>query len=159
MPIQISTISLNEARAIVNLILETASDDRGAPVAVAVVDAAARLVAFAAMDGVTPACIKLSQNKAYSAVIGQCDTRHWANFSIKNGRPDFDMRNWTDENFSGFTGGVVLRDYKQVIGAIGVSGRKGERGADDSICQDHELAEYGKTLLEKTINDQSTKTA
>lgn len=147
MPINKLSISQKEASAIVNAIVNEALADGGPPVAVAVTDAAARLISFAAMDGVMPASIRLSQSKAYSAVIGQRDTISWASFLKNESTVDFDMRNWTDENFSGFTGGVIISIDGQVIGGVGVSGRKGVRSATDTVDQDNELALFGKTVL------------
>ncbi len=147
MPINILSISQAEASRIVACIIEKASGDGGSPVAAAVVDAAGRLVAFTAMDGVMPASIKLAQNKAYSAVIGKRDTDRWS-ATKKNGEcVDFDMRNWTDENFSGFTGGVVIQFNNQIIGGVGVSGRKGQKDETDSLLQDNELADYGRAIM------------
>jgi len=148
MPVTILSISQKEAAQIVDAIVRKAMLDGGLPIAVAVVDAAARMVAFAAMDGVVPASIKLSQSKAYSAVVGQKDTIHWASFQKSKDTVDFDMRNWTDENFSGFTGGVVITLFGTVIGGIGVSGRKGKMAMTDTIMQDNELAIYGNTIFE-----------
>lgn len=144
MPVNTLTISLNEAKEITDAILSKAAGDGGAAVAVAVVDAGGRLKSFAAMDGVTPACIKLAQSKAYSAVLGQRDTINWASFPKNEKHVDFDMRNWTDENFSGFTGGVIIEVNKSVIAGIGVSGRKGMMGETDTLMQDNELAHYGE---------------
>lgn len=145
MPVTILSISQKEAFHILETILEKASADGGGPVAIAIVNAAAHLIAFAAMDGVAPASIRLSQSKAYSAVIGQKDTAHWA--SMPDKVKHFDMRNWTDEQFTGFTGGVVIKSDGQVIGGIGISGRKGKMGDDDILMQDSELAAYGERQL------------
>ncbi len=148
MPIIISSISSKEAMEIVNAVVTEASIDGGMPVAVAVTDAVGRLIAFCAMDGVVPASIKLAQSKAYSAVVGQRDTIQWASFPKNEKEVDFDMRNWTDDNFSGFTGGVIITDkLGKVIGGIGVSGRKGKMGPNDAIKQDNELAIFGNNLM------------
>lgn len=148
MPNMIATISYQEAAQVVEAILQRARQDGGEPVAVAVVNSAARLVCFAAMDGVMPASIRLCQSKAYSAVVGQRDTQHWAQIPKHAAHIDFDMYNWTDHDFTGFTGGVVLRVSTHVAGGIGVSGRKGTMGADDEIQQDVELATFGRTAFE-----------
>lgn len=145
MPINILSLSHKEALYILDAILEKASSDGGAPVAISVVDASAKLIAFIAMDGVAPASIKLSQSKAYSAVIGQKDTAHWAMMPEKI--KHFDMRNWTDENFTGFAGGIALTNSGQVIGGIGISGRKGRMNETDEIMQDSELGKYGESQL------------
>lgn len=123
MPLTIQSIAQVEATAIVAAIIEKAATDGGLPVAVAVVDNAGRLIAFTAMDYVMPASIRLAQSKAYSAVVGKRDTGQWASMKKNTEQVDFDMRNWTDENFSGFTGGVVISIDMQIIGGIGVSGR------------------------------------
>ena len=44
-----------------------------------------------------------------------------------------------DENFSGFTGGVVIICQGQVIGGIGVSGRKGKMTEAEEIKQSFKL--------------------
>jgi len=148
MPVTILSISQKEAAEIVEAIVRKASVDGGLPIAVAVVDATARLVAFAAMDGVVPASIKLSQSKAYSAVVGQKDTMHRASFPKSNETVDFDMRNWTDDNFSGFTGGVVITIFGTIIGGIGVSGRKEKMNMTETTMQDNELGMYGNSIFE-----------
>jgi|GEM_PF-1446696 len=144
MPINILSIAQSEASKMVSSVIEMAGKDGGSPVAVAVVDYAARLVAFTAMDHVMPASIKLAQAKAYSAVIGMRDTIQWASTKKHPEYIDFDMRNWTDENFTCFTGGIIITVNSQVIGAIAVSGRKGKKDDADLVMQDNELAEYGK---------------
>lgn len=149
MPISILSISREEATRIANAIIQKAQEDGGAPVAVAIVDATARLLFFAAMDKVLPASIRLSQSKAYSAVIGQRDTAHWASIKKNGTILDFDMRNWTDGQFSGFTGGVAITFQGSVIGGIGISGRKGEMSESDNIMQDNELANLGKNSFQQ----------
>ena len=143
---------MEEATDIAQTIISKAKIDGGSPVAVAVVDAAGRLKSFVAMDNVMPASIKLAQNKAYSAVLGQRDTINWALFPKNEKSVDFDMRNWTDENFSGFTGGVVIQSEGKVIGGIGVSGRKGIMDTSDALLQDNELAAFGKNFIQETIH-------
>ena len=155
MPISFNDISLSEANQITNQILKIAESDGGNPVAVTIVDASGRLKSFAGMDGVVPASVKLSQSKAYSSVIGQKDTIHWASFPKNNEVVDFDMRNWTDENFSGFTGGVVILYEDRVIGGIGVSGRKGKISGSETQLQDNELAEYGRNYFLNEILKKS----
>jgi|ERR1017187_8505179 uncharacterized protein GlcG (DUF336 family) len=151
MPNLIETISYKEAMHIVDAIVQRASEDGGEPIAVAVVGAAARLVCFSAMDGVMQASIRLSQSKAYSAVIGRRDTKCWASMAKHPTVLDFDMRNWTDNDFTGFTGGVVLRVGDRVAGGIGVSGRKGTMGPEDQLLQDVELASLGRQAFESLI--------
>ncbi len=147
MPITIFSISQAEASSIIEAVIRKAMLDGGGPVALAVVDYAGRLVAFAAMDNVMPASIKLAQSKAYSAVVGKRDTIHWASTKKNPEQIDFDMRNWTDDNFTCFTGGITIQYHDQIIGGIGVSGRKGKRDAGDTLMQDNELAEYGRSML------------
>lgn len=152
MPVNILSLSHTEASKIVTAVIQRAGNDGGCPVAVAVVDYAGRLIAFTAMDHVMPASIKLAQSKAYSAVIGQKDTTQWASTKKNPEHIDFDMRNWTDDNFTCFTGGVTIIFNNQVIGAVAVSGRKGKKDLNDTLMQDNELAEYGRAVL-KTENE------
>lgn len=147
MPLTIYSISQCEASNVVAAIIDMAGRDGGSPVAAAVVDHAGRLLAFAAMDHVMPASIRLARAKAYSAVMGKRDTLHWAAMKKNPENIDFDMRNWTDENFTGFTGGVIVSFNGQVIGGVAVSGRKGRKDEQDSLMQDNELAEYGRSVL------------
>jgi uncharacterized protein GlcG (DUF336 family) len=147
MPLKLLSITMDEALAIAEGIILKAAADGGSPVAVAITDAAGKLKYFVAMDNVTPASIKLAQSKAYSAVVGQRDTINWASFPKNEKYVDFDMRNWTDENFSGFTGGVIIKYEGQVIGGIGISGRKGVMNEGDVVFQDNELAHYGNTIF------------
>lgn len=151
MPYNILSVTVEEAMQGINQIITKACRDGGSPVAVAAVNASGHLIAFLAMDNVIPASIKLAQSKAYSAVVGQKDTINWACFPKNEKTVDFDMRNWTDENFSGFTGGVVITAQGKVIGGIGVSGRKGMMNESDTLMQDNELANYGKSLIQELI--------
>ncbi len=148
MPVTFISVSHLEATKIIDAILNRAGTDSGSPVAAAVVDCTGRLIAFAAMDNVMPASIKLAQAKAYSAVLGKRDTVYWASTKKNNDQIDFDMRNWTDANFTGFTGGIVISFNNQIIGGIGVSGRKGKQDSNDVLMQDNELALYGRSVLE-----------
>ena len=158
MPVNILTVSQTEAAQIVACVIEKATGDGGLAIAVAVVDAAGRLIAFSAMDGVMPASIKLAQSKAYSAVIGSRDTSNWAATKKNGANIDFDMRNWTDENFSGFTGGVVIRFDNRIIGGVGVSGRKGQADNTDGPLQDNELALHGcRALTTNSATDGSMR--
>lgn len=147
MPQNILSISHIEATEIVAAIIQKASTDGGNPIAAAVVDYAGRLVAFTAMDNVMPASIKLAQSKAYSAVIGNKDTVNWASTKKNAECIDFDMRNWTDNNFTGFTGGLIIQFNNQIIGGVAVSGRNGKMKEGDALMQDSELAEHGKGYM------------
>jgi uncharacterized protein GlcG (DUF336 family) len=145
MPINFLSLSQIETSKIITAIIEKASNDGGSPVAV--VDYAGRLIAFAAMDHVMPVSIKLVQSKTYSAVIGKKDTIQWASTKKHPENIDFDMRNWTDENFTCFTGGVIILFGNEIIGAVVVSGRKGKKDSSDVLMQDNELTEYGRSDL------------
>lgn len=152
MPKNVLSITSEEALTVMKEIIKKAQADGGKPIAVAIVDVSARLIAFIAMDETPPASIKLSQSKAYSAVIGAKDTINWATFPKNEKFVDFDMRNWTDENFSGFTGGVTINYQNKIIGGIGVSGRKGQMNESDHLLQDHELACFGRETIDNLIN-------
>lgn len=140
------TLNLDDALLIIGAIRREAekavSKDRDKPVAIAVIGLDGRLIAFAAMDGVTPVSIQLAINKAHTAIVGTRDTVEWEGMGV-------DAQNFTDPQFTCFGGGVLIRDRKgKVVGAIGVSGRKSKKDVR-GIPQDHELADIGSVCFRK----------
>jgi uncharacterized protein GlcG (DUF336 family) len=121
-----------------------------APIAVTVVGADARRIASASMDGVKPVSINLSENKAYTAVVGQRETLMWEQTNL-------DSRNFGDPKWTNFGGGVPITVNNEIIGAIGVSGRLSSKHSlprdipKKSPPQDHELAEFGVKVIKTRI--------
>jgi uncharacterized protein GlcG (DUF336 family) len=110
------------------------ADEITQPMCIAVVDAGARLVAFARMDGALLASIDIAQRKAMTAMMVKMTTRDLAPLS-QPGAPLFGIE-VTNGGLVLFAGGIPLADPEgEPVGAIGVSG--------GTVEQDHEVAEAG----------------
>lgn len=126
-------VTLEAAEAAIAAAKEKA-EEIGQPMNIAVVDAGARLVAFARMDGSIMASIDISQRKAYTAMMMKLPTHALADVS-QPGQPLYGL-----EHSSGglvtFGGGIPLPGPGgEPIGAIGVSA--------GTVEQDQEVAEAG----------------
>ncbi|HST42868.1 heme-binding protein [Conexibacter stalactiti] len=126
-------VTLAAAEAVIAAAKEKA-EEIGQPMNIAVVDAGARLVAFARMDGSIMASIDISQRKAYTAMMMKLPTHALAEIT-QPGQPLYGL-----EHSSGglvtFGGGVPLIGRGgEPVGAIGVSA--------GSVEQDQEVAEAG----------------
>ena len=106
---------------------------------IAVVDAGARLVAFARMDGAWLGSIEIAINKAYTARAFDMSTQALAKMS-QPGDPAYGLPMSTDHKIAIFPGGIPLMVGKTVVGAVGVSG-----GTPD---QDQQVAEAGVAAFE-----------
>ena len=78
--IEVKSIGLEEARKIIDAMLEYSTVTKpGRPMAHAVVDRAGVLVYLARMDGTSAIVQRMAENKAYTAVMWQRDTREISN--------------------------------------------------------------------------------
>ena len=144
---KVSTLTLKEAKKILDRIENEAQTDGDIPVAAAVVGSDARLIAFIAMDGVKTVGIRLAADKAYTAVIGTRDTIECQERAEKTA--GFNISNYTDRHFTGIVGGVVLKDSDgNIVGGVGVSGRNPTKKGmpRDTTSQDHELALFARDV-------------
>jgi uncharacterized protein GlcG (DUF336 family) len=104
------------------------------PMNIAVVDAGARLVAFARMDGAMLASIDIAQRKATTAMMMKMSTSDLAPL-VQPGGPLFGIE-VTNGGLVPFAGGIPLRDaHGEPVGAIGVSA--------GTVEQDEEVAAAG----------------
>jgi len=139
----ISNLSLQEAVEIIKKIESVAVEHEYLPVAIAVIGSDQGLIAFRAMDHVFPVSRKLAIKKAWTALMGACDTLYWQR---QEEQGKLVGRNFANPDFTCFGGGVVIMDSRlsgSIIGAIGVSGRNSSRVDEDEPPQDHELACIG----------------
>jgi uncharacterized protein GlcG (DUF336 family) len=98
----------------------------GQPMNIAVVDAGARLVAFARMDGAILASIDISQRKAMTAMMLKMTTRDLAPL-CQPGAPLFGIEG-TNGGLVPFAGGIPLAGGDgEPVGAIGVSAGRWSR--------------------------------
>lgn len=113
--------SLDQAGA--EIVLQAAKENarkRGAPSAIAVVDAAGDLLAFERMDGVRPASAELAIQKARTAARLQRPTQEIED-NINQGRTAF-----ITAGIMSLRGGMPIRVNGEVVGALGIAGRSKE---------------------------------
>ncbi len=124
------TLSLAEAQAIAAAALVAAkSRPTLAPVCIAVCDVTGLPLVVLTMDGCAPASVTIATNKGYTVIqSGGKPTALYAQLAAEG---VFDPHNWTDPRMTAFGGGLPIHDSAgQLVGAIGVSGRKPEEDAD-----------------------------
>jgi glc operon protein GlcG len=133
---QVRTVTLEAARRAVTACVERARE-LGIEVAIAVVDQAGNLKAFARMDGAPLLSSRIAQDKAWTAAAFGIPTHAWWDL-VKDEPPLLHGIVKTDRLIV-FGGGVPLRSAGEVVGGIGVSG--------GSADQDRELAEAGAAVI------------
>jgi glc operon protein GlcG len=113
----ITTMTLDQAGA--QTVLQAAKESaqqRNAPSAIAVVDAAGDLLAFQRMDGVRPASADLAIEKARTAARLQRPTAEIED-NINQGRTAF-----VTADIVALRGGMPIRLKGEVVGAVGIAG-------------------------------------
>ena len=125
-------IGLEEAKAVVEAMLEVSAKKPHQPEAVAVVDRHGMLICYAAMDGCNPFNQEMAIKKARTVVFVGADTSQFAQGAKMTGRlvADFGTTEITT-----VPGGICLRNpgTKAVIGGIGTSGRAADE--DEAIAR------------------------
>ncbi|MDG2513977.1 heme-binding protein [Sphingobium yanoikuyae] len=120
------TLSLAQARAIIDAALAKARADGAQPLAVIILDAGAHPVAFAREDGASLFRFDIAKAKASGALGMGADTRVLATRAASN--PVFFQSIAAATGQLAFSpGGVLIRDAAgALIGAVGISGDTGE---------------------------------
>ena len=121
----INVVALNQTGA--QTVLQAAKESaqqRNAPSAIAVVDAAGDLLAFQRMDGVRPASVDLAIAKARTAARLQRPTAEIED-NINEGRTAF-----VTADIMALRGGMPIRVNGEVVGAVGVAGLSKETDTD-----------------------------
>jgi glc operon protein GlcG len=113
--INVMTLSQAGAETILQAAKETAQQ-RNAPSAIAVVDAAGDLLAFERMDGVRPASVDLAIEKARTAARLQRPTAEIED-NINKGRTAF-----VTAHIVALRGGMPIHVNGEVVGAVGIAG-------------------------------------
>ena len=125
-------ISFEQAQAAMSAIIKEATRPAGLPVAVAIVDDAGNMVAYAQMDNVRLYARRHAFRKAYTAAVMGMDTGPHGEQLRQRGRT---VSDYGDPNLTPGVGGVVVRSPDGVImGGIGVGGY---------LERDEELAAIG----------------
>ena len=119
-------MKLEQAQAIVRTVVGEAP----APVSVFVADEGGELVAAATMDGAAPDTRLNAQRKAYTAA--RSDARSTRELAEKV-REDAVERESFDPFFTFFLGGLAAFEGETRVGAVGVSGLRGE--VDEALAR------------------------
>jgi len=134
-------LGLNEARAIVDAMLEAAAH-KGLKFAAAVVDAGGDLVHLSRMNGASALNARMSYNKAYTATKWQRDTKAIKQrlFDMSLGDERREIGWFCDPLYTPVWGGIVLRSKDStMLGALGESG--------GTYQQDEEIGQLGAKLF------------
>ena len=121
----INVVALNQTGA--QTVLQAAKESaqqRNAPSAIAVVDAAGDLLAFQRMDSVRPASADLAIAKARTAARLQRPTAEIED-NINRGRTAF-----VTADIMALRGGMPIRVNGEVVGAVGIAGLSKETDTD-----------------------------
>lgn len=128
-----SSLTLQQAQTIIDAALKKSREAGYQPMAIAVLDAAGNLKAFASEDGASMFRFDVARAKAWGAVGMGVASRKLAERAKDN--PNFFVALAATANgkFLPQTGAVVIRDAAgQLLGAIGASGGTGDE--DETIC-------------------------
>jgi glc operon protein GlcG len=133
----LQTIEYSEARRIVDLIVEKASQLQKAA-AVAVADSHGDLICFARMDGAPVSSIRIAMNKAWTAARERKPTKEIGD-KVKHPEKGHDIAYYGDPKYVGWGGGIPVWKNGEVVGAVAVSGL--------SSNEDINLATLGVELM------------
>jgi len=116
----VQTIEYSEARQIVDLIVDKASQMQKAA-AVAVADSHGDLICFARMDGAPVSSIRIAMNKAWTAARERKPTREIGE-KVKHPDKGHDIAYYGDAKYVGWGGGIPIWRNGEVVGSVAVSG-------------------------------------
>ena len=126
------TITLAQARTILDAILEEARVQQAQPLAIIILDAGAHPVTFAREDGASLFRVDRAKAKAAGALGMGADTRVIATRAASNPSCFQSVVAVTGGQLALSPGGVIIRDLEgRIIGAVGTSGDTGDM---DEAC-------------------------
>jgi len=111
---------------------ESKAKEIGQPMNIAVVDGGGNLLAHVRMDGAWIGSIDVAINKAFTARAFDIATAQLAALSQPK-QPFFGIQASNGGRVMIFAGGVPLKRDGQIVGAVGVSGGKGEQ--DEAVAE------------------------
>src|SRR5438876_11828464 len=123
----IPTIDYSEAKRVVDLIVEKASQMQKA-VVVAVADSHGELICFARMDGASVSSITIAMNKAWTVARAGKPTQEIGE-KVRHPEKGHDIAYYGDPRFVGWGGGLPIWKDGEVVGAVGVSGLSADEDA------------------------------
>lgn len=128
-----STLTLQQASAIITAALAKSKEAGYQPMGIAVLDAAGNLKAFVSEDGASMFRFEIARGKAWGAVGMGVSSRVLGERA--KGNPNFfvSLAAASDGKFLPQTGAVLIRDADgKLLGAVGASGGTGDE--DEAIC-------------------------
>ena len=132
------TLSLSQTRNAMNAMLDKAMQELDRPLAIAILDADAKMLSYARMDNCRALPQRMAVSKAYTSAMSGSDSDAYAQRLKNEGR---NIADFGDSSLVAVQGAVVVRDPETdlVLGAIGVSGL--------SAQEDEDLARLGLNAL------------
>lgn len=126
-------ITLAQASTLITAALAKSREQGYKPMAIAVLDAAGHLKAFASEDGASMFRFDIARAKAWGAVGMGVDSRTLAGRARDNPNFMLSLAATAEGRFLPQAGAVVIKDGAgNVIGAVGASGGSGDE--DELIC-------------------------
>lgn len=114
------------------------------PVTVGVYDQGGNNYQQNSMEGTIPISPdRIAEKKALTAISTEEDGSVWT--------PHENEPNTGDQDHTPISGSVVLRAKNEVVGAVGVSGRKAEKEGEGGYPQDQGLALYARKVFERYL--------
>lgn len=131
-------LSLPQVRRAMQKMLDHAQQQPDRPLAIAIVDDAGQLLAYACMDNCRPLPRRMAVSKAYTSAMSGQDSLAYARRLRDEQR---NIADFGDPKLVAVQGAVVVRDPATdlVLGAIGVSGLTAQ--------EDEDLARLGHSAL------------
>jgi len=128
-----TTLTLEQANAIIAAALKTSKDNGFQPMGVVVLDAAGDVKAYAREDGASMFRFDIARGKAWGAVGMGVASRALAERAKDNPNFFVSLAATAQGRFLPQTGAVVIKDAAgNIIGAVGASGGTGDQ--DELIC-------------------------
>ena len=128
-----ATLTLAQAHQILHAALAHSKASSYKPMAIAVLDAAGHLKAFASEDGASMFRFEIARGKAWGAVGLGASSRTLAQRAKDNPNFFVSLAACAEGKFLPQTGAVLILDaHGQILGAAGASGGTGDE--DEAIC-------------------------
>ena len=120
-----------DCQTVTKYLMDRAVNGFNKGIGIAITDAAGQLLSATLMDGAKPRALEYAYHKAYTAAKFEKSTQAFMQHLHSKG---FEMDCFCDPKLSPLNGGApTLNEENEVIGAVGVSGLKGE---EDQIVVD-----------------------
>ena len=116
--LEFQSLGLEEARQAIAA-GEAAAEKLGLPMAFAVADIGAELIAVSRMNGAHPRILRHAIRKAYTSVT-MCRNTLWFRRDLEDRLGSLDQ--WGDANLTTLPGGLVVKSEAGFIGAVGTGG-------------------------------------